>query len=218
MTEDNDEKSLRQQVADTAQAMSQMGLSPQLSGNVSVRLGSGILITPSAMAYGDMLPGDIVRVGIDGEVGAGQKRPSTETPMHLAIYRERPQAGAIVHCHSMAATALSCTRKSIPSFHYMVAVAGGTGIACADYATFGSNELAGNALKALGRRSACLLANHGQIAFADTLPLALELAEQVEMLARQFIDAMQAGEPVILSDSEMQDALKQFEHYGQGRN
>ncbi len=208
-----DEAWLRQQVVDTAQVMSAGGLSPQKSGNVSIRCNDDMLITPSGMAYDEMLPGDIVKVSMDGEVTAGQKKPSSETPMHLAIYRDRPEAVAVVHCHSKAATALSCTRKAIPAFHYMVAVAGGKDVACARYATVATPALAKNAVAALKGRYACLLANHGQIAFGGTLAEALAMAEQVEMLAQMYMDALRVGKPVMLSDNEMRRVLKKFEEY-----
>ncbi len=213
---DPDEAWLSQQVVDTAQAMSALGLSPQKSGNVSVRAGAGMLITPSGLAYASLLPGDIVQVAMEGTAKAGERKPSTEAPMHLAIYRDRPEAHAIVHCHSLAATAFSSTRKAIPAFHYMVAIAGGKDVACAAYAAVGSDKLARNAVKALKNRRACLLANHGQIAFGATLSEALVLAEQVELLARMYVDAMQAGKPAILSDAEMRRMLVKFEDYGRG--
>ena len=215
---EHDENWLAQEVADTARAMSQRGLSPQKSGNVSARAGDHMLITPSGMAYDDMLPGDIVKVAVaTGEVQSSGT-PSSETPFHLAIYRERDEAGAIVHCHSMAATALACANKPIPAFHYMVAVAGGASIECADYATFGSDELAVHAIAALKDRRACLLAHHGQIAFGDMLPAALDLASEVETLARQYIDVLALGDVQILDGDEMNRVLEKFKSYGHRRD
>ncbi len=205
---------LAQQVADTARDMSNRGLSPQKSGNVSARSDNHILITPSGMAYADMLPDDIAKVTMAGEQVAGSSIASTETPLHLAIYHAHPEAGAVVHCHSMAATALACAEHDIPAFHYMIAVAGGSNIPCAAYATFGTDALAINTVAALQSRRACLMAHHGQIAFADTLASALDLAAEVETLARQYLDVLALGEPNILDDEEMQRVVEKFKTYG----
>jgi len=210
------EAKLRRAVVSTAQAMSARGLSPHKSGNVSVRCGDAMLVTPSGLSYDGMKPGDVVHVGMDGAVRPGERAASSEAPMHLAIYAAFPQAGAIVHCHSMAATALSTLRKPIPAFHYMVAVAGGKDIRCARYATFGSDALARHAVTAMKGRKACLLANHGQIAFGDTLEEALGIADQVELLARMYMDVLQTGKPVVLGDAEMGRVMKKFETYCKG--
>lgn len=208
------EHRLRKEVAATALAMSQKGLSPQRSGNVSARFEDCMLVTPSGVPYEDIGTREIVRVEMDGSVRAGQLKPSSEAPFHLAIYEAFPAAQAIVHCHSMAATALACARRDIPAFHYMVAVAGGRKIPLADYATFGSDELAASAVKALQGHRACLLANHGQIAFSSSLAKALELAAEVETLARQYIDVLALGQPHILDDEEMDRVQEKFRSYG----
>jgi len=210
-----DEATCRRQVVETAQAMSAKGLSPQRSGNVSVRSQGGILVTPTGLPYADYQPADMVSMSMDGIIAEGQKRPSSEAPFHLAIYNAFPDSKAIVHCHSMAATALACARMEIPAFHYMVAVAGGRKIPLAQYATFGTDELAASAVKALsGGYKACLLANHGQIAFAGNLGKALELAAEVETLARQYIDVLGLGGGHILDDAEMDRVIARFKSYG----
>ncbi len=209
------ETSLRRQVVETAQAMSAKGLSPQRSGNVSVRAGNGILVTPTGLPYADYEPDDMVKMSMDGTIAEDQKKPSSEAPFHLAIYNAFPGAEAIVHCHSMAATALACARMEIPAFHYMVAVAGGRKIPLAEYATFGTDELAASAVAALsGGYKACLLANHGQIAFAGNLGKALELAGEVETLARQYIDVLGLGGGHVLDDEEMNRVIAKFKSYG----
>ena len=211
----SDETSLRRQVVETAQAMSARGLSPQRSGNVSVRSGNGILVTPTGLPYADYGPDDMVKMSMDGVIAPNQKKPSSEAPFHLAIYNAFPEAEAIVHCHSMAATALACARMEIPAFHYMVAVAGGNKIPLAEYATFGTDELATSAVNALsGGYKACLLANHGQIAFAGNLGKALELAGEVETLARQYIDVLGLGGGHVLDDEEMDRVIGKFKSYG----
>ncbi len=206
---------LRQQIIDTAQALAENGLSPGLSGNVSARVSDGLLITPSAMAYDALLPEDIVFVRTDGTVPDGQRKPSTETPFHAAIYAAFPEACAVVHCHSPKATALACLRKPLPAFHYMVSAAGGEDIRVADYHTPGTDALAAAAVSALEGRKACLLANHGQVAFGASLEAAFALALEVETLAAMFLDASASGEPQILSSAEMADVLALFKTYRQ---
>jgi len=217
MTDTKADMAAREAVMKTAQAMSARGLSPQRSGNVSVRLedGSGIIVTPTGIAYDEYSSSDMVKLSMDGTPASDGKKPSSEAPFHLAIYHAFPDAKAIVHCHSMAATALACARMEIPAFHYMVAVAGGAKIPLAKYATFGSDELAASAVKAMkGGYKACLLANHGQIAWAGTLPKALELAAEVETLARQYIDVLSLGKPHILGRREMTRVIAKFKGYG----
>jgi L-fuculose-phosphate aldolase len=217
MADNKADMAAREAVMQTAQAMSAKGLSPQRSGNVSVRLddGSGIIVTPTGIAYDEYTPADMVKLGMDGTPLPGEKKPSSEAPFHLAIYHAFPDAKAIVHCHSMAATALACARMEIPAFHYMVAVAGGAKIPLAKYATFGTDELAASAVKAMkGGYKACLLSNHGQIAWAGNLPKALELAAEVETLARQYIDVLSLGKPHMLGKKEMTRVIAKFKGYG----
>ena len=206
-------RKLRKAVIETARAMNRVGLNHGTSGNVSVRAGAGFLITPSGIPYDALEPGMIVPMDLDGGY-QGDWLPSSEWRMHLDLYRARPEAGAIVHTHSNYAAALSCLRKPIPAVHYMVAVAGGADIRCADYATFGTAELSAAMLAAMEGRSACLLANHGAIAFGETLERALWKIGEVETLAQQFFIARQMGKPVILPDDEMQRVLARFATYG----
>jgi L-fuculose-phosphate aldolase len=214
MTRDGEEAWLRQEVIDTACAMSAEGLSPGTSGNVSARWRNGMLITPTGMPYAGLIPEDIVFVDESG-ASEGPRKPSSEWRFHLAAYDARKDAGAIVHAHSRYATALACDRKPIPAFHYMVAVAGGSDIPLAGYATFGSTELADEVARALKDRKACLMANHGQIAWGTDLGNALALACEVETLAAQYVAALQIGAPHILSGEDMADVLRKFESYGQ---
>ncbi len=215
MTSDTDELWLRQEVIDTALAMSGEGLSPGTSGNVSARLGGGMLITPTGMTYNDLIPEDIVFIDDKGVPAEDSRKPSSEWRFHLSAYAARSSAKAIVHTHSRFATALACTHKPIPAFHYMVAVAGGNDIPLADYATFGTSDLADSVASALKNRKACLMANHGQIACADSLEAALDLAHEVENLAAQYVAALQIGKPYILDKEEMERVLSRFESYGQ---
>ncbi|MBA4171092.1 MAG: class II aldolase [Hyphomicrobium sp.] len=195
--------------------MSRMGLSPGRSGNVSRRWKTGMLVTPSGMAYDALEPRDIVFVDGDGEVRPGQKKPSSEWRFHLAAYDTRPDMGAVVHTHSLHATVLACAHKPIPAFHYMVAAAGGNDIPLVPYATFGTEELSRHVAGGLAHRNACLMSNHGQIAIGPTLQSALELAAEVEVLAEQYYKVLTLGIPVILPDSEMALMLDKFKAYGQ---
>ena len=188
------------------------GLNRGTSGNASYRLGDGFVITPSAMAYELMDPGDLVRVDSEG-IASGPHRPSSEWLFHQRIYRQRNDVEAIIHLHSPAATALSTLRLDIPPFHYMVAVAGGTDIRCGDYATFGTDELAYSAILALEGRRACLLANHGLIACGGSTQAAYNLAIEVESLAEQYLLASAVGQPALLSAAQMDEVLAKFADY-----
>ena len=213
------ELKLRHEIIEVSLALSMSGLSPGRSGNVSVRFNTGMLITPTGMAYEDLEPADIVFVADDGKVPAKQRKPSSEWQFHLATYKARPDRNAIVHTHSLHATVLACVKKPIPAFHYMVAVAGGNDIPCVPYATFGTDDLARHVARGLKHRDACLMASHGQIACGETLPSALELAFEVETLAEQYYKVLLLGElnvsSDILSDAAMAEMVEKFKSYGQ---
>jgi L-fuculose-phosphate aldolase len=204
----------RRAVVAAARAMADEGLSPGTSGNISLRIAGGLLITPTGMPAATLAPEDVVALDETGRAAPGQRAPSSEWPFHVDILAARPSIGAVVHCHSRFATTLACLRKPIPAFHYMVAVAGGADIRCADYATFGTAELSRAALAALEGRKACLLANHGQIALGATLPAALKLAREVEVLAAQYAGVLALGEPVLLPPDEMERVIAKFAGYG----
>ncbi len=213
---------LRRAVIDTARALNRDGLSRGTSGNVSARTPEGFLITPSGVSFETLRPGDIVPMDVKAETDAGEKtgggggrlRPSSEWRFHHDLMVRRPEVDAVVHVHSPFATALSCLRRGIPAFHYMVAVAGGDSIRCADYATFGTAELSHNTLAAIEDRKACLLANHGVVAVGETLDTALDIAGEVESLAMQYTIALRIGDPVLLDREEMATILALFKDYG----
>jgi L-fuculose-phosphate aldolase len=211
-----DKAALCAAVVRTAQALDAAGFCPSKSGNVSVRHGERVLITPSGLPYAAMLPDDIVEIDLEGRrTGGSERKASSEWPFHAAIYKARPDATAIVHTHSPYATALSCARRDIPAFHYMIALGGGADIRCADYATFGTQALADNAVAALEGRRAVLLANHGVITIGQTLAGAQTLAGEVENLARQYLALLAAGlAPAILDAPEMERVTAQFKGYG----
>ncbi len=210
---------MKQAIVGAARKMQSLGLSPGRSGNISVRWKDGMLITASGIHPEDLDAGaDIVFLDGAGKWPAGGKAPSSEWRFHGAIYEARPDAGGVVHCHSRFATALACAHLPIPSFHYMVAKAGGADIPLAPYATYGTPELAQYAAAALASRNACLLANHGQIAIGAALEDALELAEEVEVLAAQYVTARSLGEPVLLPADEMKLVAEKFKTYGKAAN
>lgn len=216
MTEDRGQEALlRRQLLQTARRLHEIGLSAAATGNVSVRCGEGLLITPSGVDYDEMRPEDAVLLDSQGKVLGGSGRPSSEWRIHCDLYRARPEFEAVVHSHSAYATAIACQRQPIPPFHYMVTRAGGNDIRCAEYATFGTQALSDNVLVALEERRACLLANHGQIAAGANLAAALRLAWEVEELARQYCHTLQMGEPVLLDAEELARVAAQFEDYGQ---
>lgn len=206
---------LRQEIIDTALVMNRAGINQGTSGNISVRLADRILITPSGRAYEAMRPEDIVEMHSDGEV-IGGGRPSSEWLFHRDVLAGRRDIDVVLHSHPMFATALACLRRDIPAFHYMVAIAGGDSVRCAEYATFGTQALSDAALAALRDRRACLLANHGVIALGANLAEALQLAIELEALAGQYLRALQIGEPVLLSQAEMHLVLEKFAAYRQG--
>ena len=218
LPDDNQEQ--RANVIATARAMNASGINVNKSGNVSVRCRrggrTGYLLTPSGVPYDRLDPQDIVFMD-DAGTAVGRCEPSSEWRFHGAIYTARPDVDAIVHTHSPHATALACHGLSIPAFHYMVAVAGGADIRCAEYATFGSQALADNAVIALQGRTACLLAHHGVIACGRSLDRAFALAVEVENLARTYISARSLGYPPLLDASEMERVLERFRNYGQPR-
>ena len=206
---------IRKAIIETALAMSRTGLSPGRSGNVSARFDDGMLITPSGMAYDILKPADITYVAADGSTPKGARKPSSEWRFHLSAYQARPNRAAVVHTHSLHATALACAHKPIPAFHYMVAAAGGTDIPLIPYAPFGTGELADHVATGLKDRDALLMANHGQIAIGNGLEHALELAWEVETLAEQYVAVLSLGKPNILGKKEMADVLERFKGYGQ---
>jgi L-fuculose-phosphate aldolase len=209
---------LRRQLIETARRMAPARLNRGTAGNLSVREREdeedGYLITPSGMDYDALSPADVVFMRADG-TPRGCRKPSSEWRLHHDIYANLPEAGAVLHAHAPFAASLSCLRRGIPPFHYMIARFGGDTIRCAEYATFGTQALSDNALAALRGRCACLLANHGMLVFGRTLERAFALAVEFEALCEQYWRACQLGEPVSLPPEEMQVVLAKFAGYGQ---
>jgi L-fuculose-phosphate aldolase len=207
-------RQLRKALIATACATNSLGLNQGTAGNVSARTPEGFLITPSGLPFDQLVPEHVVEMDLEGQVASDQIEPSSEWRFHRDILVNRPEVGAVLHAHSPYATALACTHREIPAFHYMVAVAGGKTIPCAPYAAFGTQALSDNVLTALENRHACLLANHGMVAVGPSLEEVLRLAKEVEELARQYHLSLQIGGPVILSDEAMTIVLEKFKTYG----
>ena len=218
LADHHDDQTLRQQLVNVARCMNSTGLNQGTSGNLSARIEGGILVTPSSLPYEQMEADDLVALDLSGHpLRRRQRRPSSEWRLHADVLNGRSEATAVVHCHPIHATALACHDRGIPAFHYMVAVAGGDEILCAPYATFGTKELSENVVEALGPRNACLLARHGMVTLGKDLESALRVAVEVETLARMYLQALQLGEPPVLSSAQMQAVHAQFRglHYGQ---
>lgn len=204
----------REALIATARRLNPSGLNQGTSGNLSHRVDDGFLVSPTGMDYDALRPEDIVLMRFDGST-EGPRLPSSEWRFHHDILAARPEVQAVLHTHSLHSTTLACLRRGIPSFHYMVAVAGGRDIRCAPYATFGTEELSRHTVAALEGRKACLLANHGLITVGVDLASAFKLAVEVETLAAMYLRALQVGEPVLLDDAEMAVVLEKFRTYGQ---
>jgi len=209
-------KKITSEIIKYSKMLNSKKLSALRSGNISARYKNGFYITPSGKKYSSLKNKDIVFVALDGVFDKKKGIPSSEWKFHQDIYRNKNNAKAIVHAHSTNATAISTHNKDIPAFHYMVAMAGGHNIKCAKYATYGTRELSKNILKALNDRKACLIANHGQIAFDINLSKAFELAEEVENISLQYITALKLGNPKILSLKEMNKVLSKAKNYKRG--
>ena len=207
---------LRTEVIKYSKMLNSRKLSALRSGNISARYKDGFLITPSGAKYSSLKNKDIIFVALKGIFDKKKGIPSSEWRFHQDIYKNKLEAKAIVHAHSNYATAISTHGKAIPAFHYMVAMAGGNDIKCAKYATYGTRELSKNIIKALNQRKACLIGNHGQIAFSENLSKAFELAEEVENLSNQYIKALKIGKPKILSSKEMNKVLSKAKNYKRG--
>ena len=207
------ETEIRSVIVDVVRRLEGMGYNHGKTGNVSVRGESGFLITPTGANSENLTAAKVVAIDRQNRV-SGEGVPSSEWHMHSAILEAYPGVKCVVHTHSDACVALSCLRKSIPAFHYMVAGFGGSDVRCARYATFGTAELAATAVKALAGRSACLLANHGMIATGRTVQGAFDTAVKLETLARQYLLALQAGKVVLLSAAEMKKVRARYVSYG----
>ena len=210
------ELEIRRSIIDHCRQMNETGLNQGTSGNISVRHGDRMLITPSSVPYGEMEPDMIASLSLDRTDGAweGPRKPSVEWWFHHGIMRSRPEVNSVIHTHSTYATILAIARKPIPACHYMIAAFGGNDVRVCNYARYGTPELAANVLKALEGRSACLMANHGMVVTGSSLPKAMWAAVELETIAKQYYHALLIGGPVILPDDEIEGVAKSFGTYG----
>ncbi len=205
----------RRDIVAAVHRVAALGLNRGSTGNVSVRAGEGgMWITPTGIGAAGLRADHIVRVADDGSVQHGAWQPSSESPFHRAIYRARPDLAAVVHVHAVHAAALSCLRRELPAFHYMVAIAGGDSVPCTPYFAFGSEALAQAVADAFRDRDACLMANHGLVAGGRSLEQAMKVAIEVEALCETYLKAIAAGEPALLTREQMDHAIEQFRSYG----
>jgi L-fuculose-phosphate aldolase len=211
MSRDDHDK--RQAIIDACRRMHALGINQGTSGNISVRHGDGLLITPTSVPYEAMTPDQIVFMEMNGS-HAGDQRPSSEWRFHLDIMRSRNEVEAVVHAHPTYCTILAIMGLEIPPIHYMIAVAGGDSIRCSPYATYGTPELSQHTLTALEGRFACLLGHHGMIAIGSSLAKAMWLAVEVETLARQYHGCLQIGQPPLLPKDEIERVRVKMAGYG----
>lgn len=205
----------RRKIVQYCQLLLKSGLTKGTGGNISIYVPSEncVVISPSGVPYDSMEPEDVVLIDLDGNKIEGNYKPSSEWAMHTAVYKQKPEIQAVVHTHSVFAKTLSCLREDLPAVSYLVAVAGKK-VSCAQYASFGTQELADNALTAMGDSKAVLLANHGLLAAGETIEEAFNIAEEIELCAEVYIRARGIGKPVVLDDDEMEYMLERFKTYG----
>jgi len=203
----------RQSLIDACRAMNASGLNQGTAGNLSLRWKDGLLITPSGRPYDELQPDDIVHLHMDGST-EHELAPSSEWRMHRDIFSARGDVNAVVHAHSVHATAFAICGMEIPAVHYMIAIAGGPNIRCAPYATYGTPELSALVVAALEGRSCALMANHGMVATGTDLRQAMWLAVELETLCKQYALALQIGTPQLLSDEEVARNVAKFNDYG----
>lgn len=207
---------LKEDIVRWAKELTLRNLTVGTGGNVScLEQSTGyMLITPSGMEYLALQTEDLVVMDLNGRVVEGRWKPSSEWRMHAEVYKQRPEIQAVVHAHSTYATAVSCLQQELPAIHYMVALAGKS-VPCAPYATFGSEELADRACETMAEGRAVLLANHGIVTAAESLSTAFRILEEIEQVAKLYCITKSMGNPVVLSEEEMQKMQQLFRSYGQ---
>ena len=212
----------RQEIVEYGKRISSEGLAKGTAGNISIYdPDTGLMaVSPSGIGYFDTMPEDVVVMTLDGKIVDGARKPSSEYGLHAVIYRIKPEARAVVHTHSKYCTALACMREPLKPYHYGIAAAGTAAVPCAEYATFGTPELAEKVREAMGESRAVLLANHGLVACGADLDGAFSLAVNCEFCAELQWMCECAGENrgVVLSEQEMEAAMERFRSYGQTDN
>jgi L-fuculose-phosphate aldolase len=204
---------IRAEAVAAVQRMDALGMNRGSTGNLSVRAGAGMLITPTGMGADELRPQDLVWCGWDGSV-RGDWKPSSEWHFHQAVYQARPNLHAVLHTHSTHAAALACLRRDLPAFHYMVAIAGSDHVPCVPYHLFGTEALSRAVADAMAGVDACLMANHGLVAGGATLPKAMKVLQEIESLCEVYLKALAVGEPAVLSREQMAEVIAKFASYG----
>lgn len=205
----------RQAIIDACLRLNADGINRGTSGNVSVRAGDTMLITPSGIPYDVMTPAMIQAVPLDGDpVPGGPLQPSSEWRFHQALLAAKPDMQAVVHAHPVHCTALAQNRMPIPAVHYMIAAFGGHDVPLAGYALFGGEELAANVVAAMDNRHACLMANHGATVVGESLDKALWRMGELETLAQGYLLSLSVGQPHLLDRFQIEEALAAFATYG----
>ncbi len=207
------ESSLREVLTEQYKYVAGLGLNEQSTGNLSIRLDDGMLISPTGATNDTIAPETIVKTMLDGE-WEGDRRPSTEWRMHAEVYRQFPKVRAVVHTHSDNCVALSCHNLPLPGFHYLIGLFGGNDVPCVPYFTFGTAGPA--AAAALKDRTACLLGNHGMISRGGSLGSAVATALRLEIMCRQYLLSRQLGEPKLLTDKEWDEFFDRASKVGNG--
>ena len=206
-------QALRNAAVAAVRKLDTLGMNRGSTGNLSVRCGLGMLITPTGMGAEELRPQDLVWRGWDGTL-RGDWQPSSEWHFHQAVYLARPDLQAVVHTHSTHAAALACLRRELPAFHYMVAVAGGNNVPCVPYHLFGSEALSNAVATAFINRQACLMANHGLVAGGATLAQAMKVTQEIEALCEVYLKALAVAEPTVLDAAQMAEVINKFKSYG----
>ena len=206
----------RKQVIEYSLKLLSEGLTNGTAGNVSIfnREEGLVAISPTGVNYSELTPEMISIVDLDKKLIEGLK-PSSELEMHMILYRNREDVNAVIHTHPVYTTVLACLRQDLPAIDYMIAVTGATKVRCAEYASYGTKELAENAYKAMGSSLAVILANHGLTTAGKDIANAFNITVQVEYISNLYIKARNIGEPIILPDNEMNSMLERFKTYGQ---
>lgn len=206
----------REQVIEYSLKLLSEGLTNGTAGNVSIfnREKGLVAISPTGVNYSELTPEMISIVDLEGKLIEGLK-PSSELEMHMILYRNREDVNAVIHTHPVYTTVLACLRQDLPAIDYMIAVTGATKVKCAEYASYGTKELAENAYKAMGSSLAVILANHGLTTAGKDIANALNITVQVEYISNLYIKAKNIGEPIVLPDNEMNSMLERFKTYGQ---
>ncbi|BBM38200.1 putative L-ribulose-5-phosphate 4-epimerase [Leptotrichia hofstadii] len=206
----------REQVIEYSLKLLSEGLTNGTAGNVSIfnREEGLVAISPTGVNYSELTPEMISIVDLEGKLIEGLK-PSSELEMHMILYRNREDVNAVIHTHPVYTTVLACLRQDLPAIDYMIAVTGATKVRCAEYASYGTKELAENAYKAMGSSLAVILANHGLTTAGKDIANAFNITVQVEYISNLYIKARNIGEPIILPDNEMNSMLERFKTYGQ---